>query len=167
MGFFRVTRKIWLGLCVGLWFLSVVVGPAAAIALEDFTYADLTNRSFVGLDLTGSSLAAAEARDADFADANLSKTILTKGSFYRAHMPGVNLTQSFADRVTFNGADLTNAIIVDAIMTSTTFVDAIIEGADFSGTILDRYQISQMCKYADGINPVTGVATRESLGCRQ
>ncbi|MEM6522047.1 MAG: pentapeptide repeat-containing protein, partial [Cyanobacteria bacterium P01_C01_bin.70] len=88
-------KRNWLGLCAGIWLLSLVISPLSAIALEDFTYADLTNRSFIGQDLTGSSLAAAEARDADFTDANLSKTILTKGSFYRAHMPGVNLTQSF------------------------------------------------------------------------
>lgn len=144
---------------MGLW-----VGPA--IAVEDFTYAELAHRSFVGQDLSGSSLAAADAREADFENADLSQTILTKGTFYKAHMPGVNLSESFADRVVFDGADLTNAIVVDAIMTSTSFTDAIIEGADFSGTILDRYQTIQMCKYADGVNPVTGVATRDSLACR-
>jgi len=155
---------------MGLWAIALMVGlvsqPGAAIAVEDFTYADLSRRSFVGEDLSGSSLAAAEAREANFENADLSQTILTKGSFYKAHMAGVNLSESFADRVVFDGADLTNAIVVDAIMTSTSFTDANIEGADFSGTILDRYQTMQMCKHADGVNPVTGVATRDSLGCR-
>jgi uncharacterized protein YjbI with pentapeptide repeats len=162
----QLTQPIWMGLGIAMLLLGLVVAPMGAIAVEDFTYADLSHRSFVGQDLAGASLAAAEARDADFENADLSQTILTKGSFYKAHMPGVNLTESFADRVIFDGADLTNAIVVDAIMTSTSFTDAIIEGADFSGTILDRYQIMQMCKYADGVNPVTGVATRDSLGCR-
>ena len=151
---------------MAMMLLSWVGWSSTAIAVEDFTYADLSRRSFVGQDLTGSSLAAAEAREADFENANLSQTILTKGSFYKAHMLGVNLTESFADRVVFDGADLTNAIVVDAIMTSTSFNEAKIQGADFSGTILDRYQMIQMCKYADGVNPVTGVATRDSLGCR-
>jgi uncharacterized protein YjbI with pentapeptide repeats len=162
----RVTQRIGLGLCLATLLLTWILTAGAAIALEDFTYADLSRRSFVGEDLSGSSLAAAEAREADFENADLSQTILTKGSFYKAHMPGVNLTESFADRVVFDGADLTNAIVVDAIMTSTSFQDAIIQGADFSGTILDRYQTIQMCKYADGVNPATGVATRDSLGCR-
>ena len=155
-----------MGLWVGVMLLGLMGVPKGAIAAEDFTYANLTLRSFAGEDLSGSSLAAAEARDANFENADLSQTILTKGSFYKAHMAGVNLTESFADRVTFDEADLTNAIVVDAIMTSTSFKDATIEGADFSGTILDRYQIIQMCEYADGVNPVTGVATRDSLGCR-
>lgn len=162
----RIARTIWLGLWTGVVLMCVLIRPLAAIAVEDFTYADLSHRSFVGEDLTGSSLAGAEARDANFENSNLSETILTKGSFYRAHMPGVNLTQSFADRVTFDEADLTNAIIVDAIMTSTTFTGATVQGADFSGTILDRYQIKQLCQHADGVNPITGIATRDSLGCR-
>ncbi|MGF1458291.1 MAG: pentapeptide repeat-containing protein [Leptolyngbyaceae cyanobacterium] len=166
MGIRRVGQIIGAGLCVGMLLLSLVMSPGGAIAVEDYTYADLSHRSFVGEDLTGSSLAAADAREANFSGADLSQTILTKGSFYKADMSDVNLTESFADRVIFDGADLTNAIIVDAIMTSTSFNEATIDGVDFSGTILDRYQISQMCQRAAGINPVTGVATRDSLGCR-
>jgi hypothetical protein len=41
-----------------------------------------------------------------------------------------------------------------------------VTGADFSGAILDRYQISQLCQTASGTNPITGIATRDSLGCR-
>jgi uncharacterized protein YjbI with pentapeptide repeats len=158
-------------LTLGTLILGLVLAhPLGAIAQpeykQDFTYSDLNHRDFSSQTLTGASFAAADARDADFSGADLSETILTKGNFYHAKLVGANLTQSFADRVIFDGADLTHALVVDAIMTSTSFTDAVIQGADFSGTILDRYQVAQMCQYADGVNPTTGITTRDSLGCR-
>jgi uncharacterized protein YjbI with pentapeptide repeats len=84
----------------------------------------------------------------------------------RANLAGADLSGTFADRVIFDGADLSNAIFADALLTSSSFGDANITGADFSGAIIDRFQTAQMCKRADGVNETTGVATRDSLGCR-
>jgi uncharacterized protein YjbI with pentapeptide repeats len=148
-----------------IW-VSPMAGVLAQENTVDYTLTDLSFRDFSGQRLTGTSFAAAEMREANFQGADLSRTILTKASFLRANLNSANLSGTFADRVIFDEANLTNARFTDAILTSSSFRSAAIAGADFSGAILDRYQISQLCQYADGTNSITGIATRDSLGCR-
>jgi uncharacterized protein YjbI with pentapeptide repeats len=62
--------------------------------------------------------------------------------------------------------DLSDAILVDAILLRTTFEAVNIAGADFSDAMLDGVQVKQLCAIATGTNPQTGVDTRDSLGCR-
>lgn len=167
-------RVIWrrlLGLIVILFmaWLWVLLSATPAYAQENtvnYALTDLSNRDFSHLNLVRGVFAGAEMRGTNFQGADLSKSIFTKGNLLKANLKGANLTDSLADRVILDQANLTNAILTDAIMNSTRFYDAEITGADFTDALIDRYQAKLMCKRAKGVNPVTGISTRYSLGCR-
>ncbi len=133
--------------------------------VPNYVRADVTGQDFHGQDLSKSSLAGAVARDADLSDVDLHNTVLTLADLKGANLNGINLTDVLADRVNFQKTDLRNAVLVGMIASGSSFAGAQIEGADFTFAVLDSDDQRNMCKEADGVNPVTGIATRESLDC--
>ncbi|KAG7033337.1 Thylakoid lumenal 15 kDa protein 1, chloroplastic [Cucurbita argyrosperma subsp. argyrosperma] len=102
----------------------------------NFKGAKLLGASFFDADLTGADLSDADLRGADFSLANVTK------------------------------ANLRNANLEGALATgNTSFRGSIINGADFTDVPLREDQREYLCKVADGVNPMTGNATRETLLC--
>ncbi|GMH30580.1 hypothetical protein Nepgr_032423 [Nepenthes gracilis] len=101
-----------------------------------FKGAKLIGASFFDSDLTGADLSDADLRGADFSLANVAK------------------------------ANLTHANLEGALATgNTSFRGSIITGADFTDVPLRDDQREYLCKVADGVNPMTGNATRDTLLC--
>ena len=154
-------------ICLAIILVLLSAKPALAQdSAVNYTYSELHDEDFSGKDLKGGVFAAADVRNSTFAGSDLSNSILTKAAFLNTDLSGINLTSSLMDRVALENCDLTNAIMQDIVATSTSFEDTDITGADFTGAILDRYQVYLLCQRAEGVNPTTGVATKDSLLCR-
>jgi uncharacterized protein YjbI with pentapeptide repeats len=82
------------------------------------------------------------------------------------NLHGVDFSNGIAYLAKFRNADLSEAVFTDAMMLRSTFDDVDITGADFTNAVLDGPQVKKLCAKASGINPKTGVDTRESLGCK-
>ncbi|HAG79968.1 MAG TPA: hypothetical protein DCL61_02090, partial [Cyanobacteria bacterium UBA12227] len=58
---------------------------------------------------------------------------------------GANFTYGIAYLVDFTGADLSDAVLIEAIMLRSRFDNTNITGADFTDAVLDKVQVQKLC----------------------
>jgi len=161
-----------LQLIVLLWAIACGFWTFPASAQTGYPpHTTYSNAQIVGKDFSGQNLQRAEFATANleitnFAQADLRGAVFSTARFVKANLHGANLSDALMDQVRFEGTDLSDAILDSTILLRSVFRDVNITGADFTNAILDGAQARELCQQADGVNSQTGVATRDSLGCR-
>ena len=161
---------IYILLCILLIILGSMPSAWAQANLYppplSFSHAELKGRDFLGEALQAAEFSNANLERARFNQAALQGAIFSGSVAMDTNFHGADFSTGMLDFMSFTRSDLSDAVLVDTILLQSTFEDVDITGADFSGAILDKSQVRQLCEIASGVNSQTGVETRASLGCR-
>ncbi|PKA63140.1 Thylakoid lumenal 15 kDa protein 1, chloroplastic [Apostasia shenzhenica] len=128
---------------------------------QDLTGKDFSSKSLVKQDFKTSILRQANFRGAKLVGASFFDADLTGADLSDADLRGADLSLANIAKANLSNANLEGALTTG----NTSFRGSIIKGADFTDVPLREDQREYLCKVADGVNPTTGNATRETLLC--
>lgn len=147
-------------LTIGLF--SLFVSPAWA---ENYNRFSLVGADFSNQDLRDDDFTKANLREANFQNSNLIGVRFFAANLEAANLSGADLRNATLDSARLVNADLTNARLEGAFAASINVPGITITGADFTDVLLRPDTMDRLCAIADGVNPITGRATRETLMC--
>lgn len=165
--FVRLSVGWLLGMAMLIWVSwgVPVAWAASSAAIRAIDDAIIEGKNFAAQDWTRAEFNSSDLSKANFKAANLRGAVLNGVNLQGADWREVNFADGIAYLSNFRGADLRGAIFTSALLLRSRFDQTQIEGADFSQATLDRVEQVRLCAIASGINPTTGVDTRDSLEC--
>lgn len=122
---------------------------------------DLRKCNYHGKTLSAKVLSGALVSGADFSDAILRETVMTKAYAVGANFEGADLTNAVVDRVDFSKANMKNTKFHNAIITGVQFKDADLSGASFDEALIGNEDAKRLC-----LNPTLKGESRVEVGCR-
>ena len=164
----RISRFFAWALSAVCALMLLLPGPVLASSsssLKASSLVDVEDLNFAGQDLQTKEFVGEKFNGVDFSGADLRGVVFNGSSLQGANLSGVDFTDGIAYTSSFRDANLRGAIFNSALLLQSYFPNADVTDADFTFAVVDRVQLGVLCENASGTNPVTGVDTRDSLGC--